>query len=43
VELGLQFGKDDLREVTKRIKAMADAGPLSMDQLDRVLRDWVVA
>jgi homocitrate synthase len=42
-ELGLSFGKDDLREVTKRIKAMADAGPLSMDQLDQVLRDWVVA
>lgn len=42
-ELGLSFGKDDLREVTKRIKAMADAGPLSMEQLDRVLRDWVVA
>ncbi len=42
-ELGLQFGKDDLREITKRIKAMGDAGPLSMDQLDAVLRDWVVA
>ena len=42
-ELGLSFGKDDLREVTKRIKAMADAGPLSMEQLDRVLREWVVA
>jgi homocitrate synthase len=42
-ELGLQFGKDDLREITKRIKAMADAGPLSMEQLDTVLREWVVA
>ena len=42
-ELGLQFGKDDLREVTKRIKAMADAGPLSMDQLDTILRSYVVA
>ncbi len=42
-ELGLQFGKDDLREVTKKIKSMADAGPLSMEQLDRVLREWVVA
>ncbi len=42
-ELGLQFGKDDLREITKRIKAMGDAGPLSMEQLDAVLRDWVVA
>ncbi len=43
MELGLQFGKDDLREVTKRIKALADAGPLSMDQLDTILREWVVA
>lgn len=42
-ELGLEFGKDDLREVTKRIKAMADAGPLSMDQLDQILRGYVVA
>lgn len=42
-ELGLQFGRDDLREITKRIKAMADAGPLSMEQLDTVLREWVVA
>ncbi len=42
-ELGLQFGKDDLREVTKRIKAMADAGPLSMEQLDQILRGYVLA
>ncbi len=42
-QLGLTFGKAELREITRRIKAMADAGPLSMDQLDSVLRDWVVA
>ena len=42
-ELGLTFGKTELREITQRIKAMADAGPLSMDQLDAVLREWVVA
>jgi len=42
-ELGLSFGKDDLREITRRIKAMADAGPLSMDELDQVLRSYVVA
>ncbi len=42
-ELGLQFGKDDLREITKRIKAMADAGPLSTEDLDRVLREWFVS
>jgi len=42
-QLGLTFGKTELREITRRIKAMADSGPLSMDQLDSVLRDWVVA
>ncbi len=42
-QLGLTFGKQELREITQRIKAMADAGPLSMDQLDAVLREWVVA
>ena len=42
-QLGLTFGKAELREITKKIKAMADSGPLSMDQLDAVLRDWVVA
>jgi homocitrate synthase len=42
-ELGLEFGKDELREITRKIKAMADAGPLSMDQLDSLLREWVVA
>ena len=42
-ELGLEFGKDDLREITKRIKAMADAGPLSMEQLDQILRGYVLA
>ncbi|HET7700419.1 MAG TPA: homocitrate synthase [Candidatus Limnocylindria bacterium] len=42
-QLGLTFGKTELREITKKIKAMADAGPLSMDQLDAVLKDWVVA
>ncbi len=42
-ELGLEFGKDELRHITKKIKALADAGPLSMDQLDALLREWVVA
>jgi homocitrate synthase len=42
-QLGLTFGKAELREITQRIKAMADAGPLSMDQLDAVLKEWVVA
>ncbi|HET8568141.1 MAG TPA: homocitrate synthase [Candidatus Limnocylindria bacterium] len=42
-ELGLEFGRDELRAITRKIKAMADAGPLSMDQLDSLLREWVVA
>ncbi len=42
-ELGLEYGEDELKHITKRIKAMADAGPLSMDQLDSLLRAWVVA
>jgi len=42
-ELGLRFGKDELRTITKEIKSLADAGPLSMDQLDSILREWVVA
>lgn len=42
-ELGLEFGETELKDITKRIKAMADAGPLSMDKLDGLLREWVVA
>ena len=42
-ELGLAFGEDELRQITRTIKSMADAGPLSMEQLDSMLREWVVA
>ena len=42
-ELGLEFGEDELRKITRRIKTLADSGPLSMDQLDLLLREWVVA
>ena len=42
-ELGLEFGEDELRKITRRIKTLADSGPLSMDQLDSLLREWVVA
>jgi homocitrate synthase len=42
-QLGLTIGKAELRQITQRIKTMADAGPLSMDQLDAVLKEWVVA
>ncbi len=42
-ELGLAFAEDELKQITRTIKSMADAGPLSMDQLDSMLREWVVA
>ncbi len=42
-ELGLEFGEDELKKITAHIKALADAGPLSMEQLDSLLRQWVVA
>ena len=34
---------DELKLITKKIKTLADSGPLSMDQLDSLLREWVVA
>ena len=42
-ELGLHFGDTQLREITLEIKRFADAGPLSIEQLDELLRGWVVA
>ncbi|MEO8633322.1 MAG: homocitrate synthase [Chloroflexota bacterium] len=42
-ELGLELGTDQVKAITRHVKAMADAGPLSMDQLDAVLRQWAVA
>ena len=42
-ELGLQFGDSQLREITLEIKRLADTGPLTIEQLDEILRGWVVA
>lgn len=42
-ELGLEFGTAELKKITGHIKALADKGPLSMEELDAVLRRWVVA
>ena len=39
----MQQGEDELKKITRRIKTLADSGPLSMDQLDVLLREWVVA
>ncbi len=42
-EMGLKFGEAELKDITKRIKELADRGQLSEEELDRVLRDWVTA
>jgi homocitrate synthase len=41
--MGITFGESELRAITRRIKEMADAGELSEEEIDRVLRDWVIA
>ena len=43
LELGLHFGDSQLREITLEIKRMADAGPLTIEELDDMLRSWMVA
>ncbi|HEY6104592.1 MAG TPA: homocitrate synthase [Anaeromyxobacteraceae bacterium] len=42
-EMGLTFGEAELQALTRRIKALADEGQLSEEELDRVLREWVTA
>ncbi|BDG06291.1 homocitrate synthase [Anaeromyxobacter oryzae] len=42
-EMGITFGESELKAITRRIKEMADAGELSEEQIDKVLRDWVTA
>ncbi|MEW5977515.1 MAG: homocitrate synthase [Acidobacteriota bacterium] len=42
-ELGIHFGDAQLREITLEIKRLADKGPLSSEQLDEILRGFVVA
>jgi homocitrate synthase len=42
-EMGLKFGEAELHAITRRIKALADEGQLSEEELDRVLREWVTA
>jgi len=41
--MGFTFGESQLREVTRRIKEMADRGELSEGQIDEVLREWLTA
>ncbi len=42
-EMGLKFGEGELKDITARIKDMADRGQLSAEEIDRVLREWVTA
>jgi homocitrate synthase len=42
-EMGIKFGESELKEITRRIKELADSGELSEAQIDRVLREWVTA
>jgi homocitrate synthase len=42
-EMGITFGETELKEITRRIKELADTGELSEAQIDRVLREWVTA
>jgi homocitrate synthase len=42
-EIGITFGESELKATTKRIKDLADAGELTKEQLDKVLRDGVTA
>ena len=42
-EMGITFGETELRAITRHIKEMADAGELSEEEIDRVLREWMTA
>ena len=42
-QLGISLGEEDLRQVTARIKALADERPLSLDDVDAVLWKWARA
>lgn len=42
-QIGLQFDESQLFAVTAAIKHLADKGPLGMDQVDQILRNWPAA
>ncbi len=42
-ELGLHYGEEELHRVTQHIKALADQGQLTLEELDRILREWITA
>ena len=39
-ELGLTLSDDQIKEATTRIKSLADQKPLSVDDVDALLRAW---
>ncbi|WP_038055328.1 homocitrate synthase [Thermus amyloliquefaciens] len=42
-ELGLHYGEEELARITQHIKALADKGQLTLEELDRILREWITA
>jgi homocitrate synthase len=40
-QLNLNIADEDIRAATDRIKRMADERPLTLDDVDSVLRDWI--
>ncbi|MBI3962384.1 MAG: homocitrate synthase [Deinococcus sp.] len=42
-ELGLTFGEVQLKEITAKIKEMADQGDIDDEKLNELLRSWVTA
>lgn len=42
-QLGLHFGAAELKAITAEIKRRADQGPLTDDELNALLHDWVTA
>lgn len=40
-QLDLQLADEDLKQATGRIKALADQKPLTLDDVDAILRDWI--
>lgn len=40
-QLDLQLGDEDLKQATGRIKALADQKPLTLDDVDAILRAWI--
>jgi homocitrate synthase len=42
-EMGITFGEEELKAITRKIKELADKGQLDEGQIDQVLRDFVTA